>query len=62
MRKSKMLAKFRSGRFARVCGLGHMLPFFVRYAAHHKFDGVLRSLFSTRSRNIAYTSISLFCF
>jgi 2-keto-3-deoxy-L-rhamnonate aldolase RhmA len=40
MRKSKMLAKFRSGRFARVCGLGHMLPFFVRYAAHHKFDGI----------------------
>lgn len=40
MRKSKMLAKFRSGRFARVCGLGHVLPFFVRYAAHHKYDGI----------------------
>jgi 4-hydroxy-2-oxoheptanedioate aldolase len=40
MRKSKMLAKFRSGGFARVCGLGHVLPFFVRYAAHYKYDGI----------------------
>ncbi|MFN8444566.1 MAG: aldolase/citrate lyase family protein [Caldilineaceae bacterium] len=40
MRKSKMLAKFRSGGFARVCGLGHFLPFFIRYAAHFKFDGI----------------------
>jgi len=40
MRKSKMLEKFRSGRFARVCGLGHMLPFFIRYAAKHKYDGI----------------------
>ncbi|MEM7126183.1 MAG: aldolase/citrate lyase family protein [Chloroflexota bacterium] len=40
MRKSKMLQKFRSGGFARVCGLGHYLPFFIRYAAHFKFDGI----------------------
>jgi len=40
MRKSKMLEKFRSGRFARVCSLGHFLPFYVRYAAHFKFDGI----------------------
>ncbi len=40
MRKSKMLAKFRSGGFARVCGLGHFLPFFTRYAAHFKYDGI----------------------
>jgi 4-hydroxy-2-oxoheptanedioate aldolase len=40
MRKSKMLAKFRSGGFARVCGLGHFLPFYVRYAAHYKYDGI----------------------
>lgn len=40
MRKSKMLAKFRSGGFARVCGLGHYLPFFIRYAAHFKYDGI----------------------
>jgi 2-keto-3-deoxy-L-rhamnonate aldolase RhmA len=40
MRKSKMLEKFRNGGFARVCGLGHYLPFFVRYAAHFKYDGI----------------------
>jgi 4-hydroxy-2-oxoheptanedioate aldolase len=40
MRRSKMLAKFRSGGFARVCGLGHYLPFFARYAAHFKYDGI----------------------
>jgi 2-keto-3-deoxy-L-rhamnonate aldolase RhmA len=40
MRKSKMLAKFRSGGFARVCALGHFLPFYVRYAAHFKYDGI----------------------
>lgn len=40
MRKSKMLAKFRAGGFARVCGLGHYLPFFVRYAAQHSYDGI----------------------
>ena len=30
MRRSKVLAKIRAGRCARVCGLGHYLPFFVR--------------------------------
>ena len=40
MRKSKMLEKFRSGGFARVCGLGHYLPFYVRYAAHSRYDGI----------------------
>lgn len=40
MRRSKMLEKFRSGRFARVCSMGHFLPFYVRYAAHFKFDGI----------------------
>ena len=40
MRKSKMLSKFRSGSFARVCGLGHYLPFFVRHAAHAGYDGI----------------------
>lgn len=40
MRTSKMLAKFRSGRFARVCAMGHVLPFYVRHAAHNNFDGI----------------------
>lgn len=40
MRKSKVLAKWRNNEFARFCGMGHVLPFFIRYAAHYKFDGI----------------------
>jgi 2-keto-3-deoxy-L-rhamnonate aldolase RhmA len=40
MRKSKVLAKLRSGRFARMCAMGHFLPFFIRHAAHYKYDGL----------------------
>lgn len=40
MRKSKVLARLRSGKFARICGLGHFLPFYVHYAAHFKYDGI----------------------
>ena len=40
MRQSKMLKKIREGRCARICGLGHYLPFFVRYAAHSGYDGI----------------------
>lgn len=40
MRKSKVLAKLRSGQFARFCATGHYLPFFIRYAAHYGFDGI----------------------
>src|SRR5262245_7665037 len=40
MRRSKMLEKFRKGGFARVCALGHFLPFYVRYAAEFKYDGI----------------------
>ena len=40
MRKSKMRQKFRDGNFARVCGLGHYLPFFIRYAAQYRYDGI----------------------
>lgn len=40
MRTSKMLQKFRSGGFARVCALGHYLPFYIRYAAHFGYDGI----------------------
>ena len=38
MRNSKTLNKIRQNRCARVCGLGHYLPFFVRYAAHFGYD------------------------
>jgi 2-keto-3-deoxy-L-rhamnonate aldolase RhmA len=40
MRRSKMLEKFRKGGFARVCSLGHFLPYYVRYAAEFKYDGI----------------------
>ncbi len=40
MRKSKVLAKLRTGEFARICATGHFLPFFIRYAAHFNYDGI----------------------
>jgi 4-hydroxy-2-oxoheptanedioate aldolase len=40
MRKSKILAKLRSGQFARICCMGHFLPFYIHYAAQFKYDGV----------------------
>ena len=40
MRRSKTLEKLRSGRCARVCGMGHYLPFYIRYAAHFRFDAI----------------------
>jgi len=40
MRKSKMLEKFRGGQFARVCVLGHSIPFYIRHAANLKYDGL----------------------
>ena len=40
MRRSKVLAKIRAGKVARVCSLTHFLPFFPKMAAHFQFDGV----------------------
>ena len=40
MRKSKVVAKLQKNDFARICGLGHYLPFFIGYAAHFKYDGI----------------------
>ena len=40
MRKSKVLAKWRAGEFARFCSMGHVLPFYIRYAAHFSYDGI----------------------
>lgn len=40
MRQSKVLAKWRNKEFARFCAMGHVLPFFIRYAAHYKYDGI----------------------
>ncbi len=40
MRQSKVLTKLRSSGFVRMAGLGHYLPFYIRYAAHFKYDGL----------------------
>ncbi len=40
MKHSKVLAKIRAGEVARICALGHFLPFFPKLAAHFGYDGV----------------------
>ncbi len=40
MRKSKVLQKIRNGQCARICGLGHYLPFFIRFASLNRYDGI----------------------
>ncbi len=38
MRKSKALAKIRSGEPARLCALGHFIPAYIKHAAHFGYD------------------------
>ena len=40
MRNSKILAKIRAGRPARIAYLGHFLPRYVAHAAHQGYDGL----------------------
>jgi 2-keto-3-deoxy-L-rhamnonate aldolase RhmA len=40
MRQSKALQKIRAGGCVRFAALGHYLPFYIRYAAHHGFDAI----------------------
>jgi 4-hydroxy-2-oxoheptanedioate aldolase len=40
MRRSKILSKIRAGQVARICALGHFLPFFPEHAARCGYDGV----------------------
>ena len=40
MRHSKVLSKLGSSRFVRMAALGHYLPFFIRYAAQFRYDGI----------------------
>jgi len=40
MRESRLLKKIRAGQCARVCGLGHYLPFFIRYASRYHYDAI----------------------
>jgi len=39
-RKSKVLAKVRSGGVARICATAHKLPYYPHLAAHFGYDGV----------------------
>lgn len=38
MRRSKTMETIRAGRRVRICGLGHYIPHFIRYAAKCGFD------------------------
>ena len=40
MRRSKILAKIRAGKVARVCSTGQPISFYPALAAHFHFDGV----------------------
>lgn len=40
MRRSKVMAKIRAGKMARICNLGHFIPAFIRFAAENGYDGI----------------------
>lgn len=40
MRSSKVLAKIRAGKVARICATGHFIPFYPRHAANFGYDGI----------------------
>ena len=61
MRKSKILAKIRSGKGAKICSMGHFLPFYVRYAAHHGFDGIWLDLEHRAMEQREVQSLLAFC-
>jgi len=61
MRKSKVLAKLRSGKAARICSMGHYLPFFVRYAAHYGYDGIWLDLEHRAMDDREVQSLLAFC-
>jgi 4-hydroxy-2-oxoheptanedioate aldolase len=61
MRKSKVLAKLRSGKAARICSMGHYLPFYVRYAAHFGYDGIWLDLEHRAMNDREVQSLLAFC-
>src|SRR5208283_645140 len=61
MRKSKVLAKLRSGKAAKICSMGHYLPFFVRYAAHYGYDGIWLDLEHRAMNDREVQSLLAFC-
>lgn len=61
MRKSKVLSKIRNGQFARIAGLGHVLPFFIRHAAHYRYDGIWLDLEHRAMSTREVQSLLAFC-
>jgi len=61
MRKSKVLAKIRSGQAAKVTVLGHYLPFFVRYSAHFGYDAIWLDLEHRTMDDREVQSLLAFC-
>jgi 4-hydroxy-2-oxoheptanedioate aldolase len=61
MRQSKVLGKLRSGKAARICSMGHYLPFFVRYAAHYGYDGIWLDLEHRAMESREVQSLLAFC-
>lgn len=61
MRNSKLLAKLRSGRAAKICSMGHFLPFFVRYAAHFGYDAIWLDLEHRAMGHREVQSLLAFC-
>ena len=61
MRRSKVLAKIRSGKAVKICALGHYLPFFVRYAAHYGYDGIWLDLEHRAMDDREVQSLLAFC-
>src|ERR1051325_11258135 len=41
MRRSRVLEKIRAGQVARICSMGHFLPFYPKHAAQFGFDGIM---------------------
>ena len=62
MRKSKVLAKLRSGQFARICSTGHFLPFYIRHAAHQGYDGIWLDLEHRTMNDREVQSIVSLCY
>lgn len=61
MRKSKVLKKLRSGKSAKICSMGHFLPFFVRYAAHYGYDGIWLDLEHRAMEDREIQALLAFC-
>ena len=61
MRKSKVLAKLRSGKAVKICSMGHYMPFYVRYAAHYGYDGIWLDLEHRAMAGREVQSLLAFC-